>query len=200
MARPVFWNEQRKQEAFDKIMARLNGGESLRSILNIADRKRYPANKVFLEWLELNPVFKEQYKAIGKTTTTEVKQHPPVQFCKAHAISGLVSNLLRYAEARATKQGDNAGDQIKTASIGILQPIIEQTPIPEWEEMLNFFNNRTLPSGHIEIGNGEVVTNAKGYADYYSMILSTEKDSPMGLSALNQLKRLKSALDENHKT
>lgn len=67
MGKAIYWTPERRAESFEKTITRLNNGESLRSILTNADRKEYPTNKVFLQWLELNPMFKQKYKAIGIT-------------------------------------------------------------------------------------------------------------------------------------
>lgn len=59
--RPVTWTEELKQSAFEKIIDRISNGESLRSILQNADRTEYPSFPNFYKWLSENEGFDKQY-------------------------------------------------------------------------------------------------------------------------------------------
>jgi hypothetical protein len=68
MPRPTYWNEERKSECTLKILARLRAGESVRSILDTADRKEYPSNKVWLQWIESDDELKTKYRQAVEVT------------------------------------------------------------------------------------------------------------------------------------
>lgn len=59
--RKPYWIEELKQTTFNSIIERVSQGESIRSILDKADRKEYPSNRVFLEWVAENDIFSKQY-------------------------------------------------------------------------------------------------------------------------------------------
>lgn len=59
--RPITWTGELKQTAFEKIIDRISNGESLRSILQNADRTEYPSFPNFYKWLSENEWFDKQY-------------------------------------------------------------------------------------------------------------------------------------------
>lgn len=60
MARPIFWTEEKKAEAFEKIIELIFEGKSCRSILN-SDRENLPSHRVFITWLANDPILSKQY-------------------------------------------------------------------------------------------------------------------------------------------
>lgn len=61
MARPVRWDEDKKKAAIEQIISRICEGESVRSILDHANRDLLPAYVTFLEWVAENEELAKQY-------------------------------------------------------------------------------------------------------------------------------------------
>ena len=59
--KPVYWTEELIKTTFDKIIERICDGDSVRSILDKADRKEYPCNVTFLAWVASNEEYMKQY-------------------------------------------------------------------------------------------------------------------------------------------
>ncbi len=61
MARPVVWNEEKKQNAIELILDDIYSGRSCRKILDKADREVYPSFVTFCEWLDNDPLLVKHY-------------------------------------------------------------------------------------------------------------------------------------------
>lgn len=59
--RPETWIPEKKSEAIDQIIERICEGESLRSILQHANREILPTVAVFLKWVSENESLEKQY-------------------------------------------------------------------------------------------------------------------------------------------
>lgn len=59
--KPKYWTDELIEVTFKKIIERICDGESVRSILDKSDRKKYPCNVTFLEWVAGNEEFMKQY-------------------------------------------------------------------------------------------------------------------------------------------
>lgn len=51
IGRPIVWDEQKKEKAFESIVDRITNGESLRQIIYDADRDTFPTFNLFFKWL-----------------------------------------------------------------------------------------------------------------------------------------------------
>jgi hypothetical protein len=60
MEKHLHWEEDKKQEAFSRIISEICEGKSLRSIL-ASDPKNLPAFKTFLEWVSKDDSMSKQY-------------------------------------------------------------------------------------------------------------------------------------------
>lgn len=61
MAAPIYWTDEKKKETIELIFDRISNGESVRSILDEADRKVYPSWVTFNVWLSENEELSKQY-------------------------------------------------------------------------------------------------------------------------------------------
>ena len=61
MAAPTYWTDEKKKETIELIFDRISNGESVRSILDNADRKVYPSWVTFNVWLSENEELSKQY-------------------------------------------------------------------------------------------------------------------------------------------
>ncbi|MDH5825758.1 hypothetical protein [Sphingobacterium faecium] len=59
--RPQTWIPEKKSEAIDQIIERICEGESLRSILQYANREILPSVAVFLKWVSEDESLEKQY-------------------------------------------------------------------------------------------------------------------------------------------
>lgn len=55
------WTDEKKSEAIEIILDRISEGESVRSILDHANRDRLPSFRTFLEWVEKDESLSKQY-------------------------------------------------------------------------------------------------------------------------------------------
>lgn len=55
------WEEEKKSEAIEQILKRIREGESVRSILEYANRDILPSFSTFLEWVAKDKDLSEQY-------------------------------------------------------------------------------------------------------------------------------------------
>lgn len=57
----VKWTPEKKKEAIEQILRRMCDGESVRSILDEANRNFLPAYKTFIEWIDADEALRKQY-------------------------------------------------------------------------------------------------------------------------------------------
>jgi hypothetical protein len=61
MGRPVVWKDEKKESAVSAILDRIREGESVRSILDKADRNLLPSFVTFCEWLNEDAELAKHY-------------------------------------------------------------------------------------------------------------------------------------------
>ncbi|VXC99129.1 terminase small subunit-like protein [Sphingobacterium multivorum] len=59
--RPQIWVDDKKEEAFEQVINRICDGESLRAILQCANRDLLPSVAVFLKWISEDKELEKQY-------------------------------------------------------------------------------------------------------------------------------------------